>query len=182
MLGCCWLGGRKGNQPVKNMGGWWRWSLVSPDGVAPSLLVSVSASVNLPLHHKVQIPEVLFWQRLTQVVPKKGRKMVVVVVWNILGIPEWIYAKLTWETCLVPRSDEFEGQGQRSPGTKKWHFSALSVACVWFMFGKTSLASSFPWFLRRLLVGWWEAHLACEKSAPLSPTVFWGDPTHPAVT
>jgi len=26
----------------------------SPDGVAPSWLVSVSASVNLPLHHKVQ--------------------------------------------------------------------------------------------------------------------------------
>jgi len=24
---------------------------------------------------------------------------------------------------------------------KKRHFSALSVACVWFMFGKTSLAS-----------------------------------------
>jgi len=24
----CWLGGRKGIQPVKNMGGWWRWALV----------------------------------------------------------------------------------------------------------------------------------------------------------
>jgi len=36
------------------MGGWWRWALVSPDGVAPSQMVSVSASVNLPLHHKVQ--------------------------------------------------------------------------------------------------------------------------------
>ena len=28
--------------------------LVSPDGVTPSRLVGVSASVNLPLHHKVQ--------------------------------------------------------------------------------------------------------------------------------
>ena len=36
------------------MGGWWRWALVSPDGVAPSQMVSVSTSVNLPLHHKVQ--------------------------------------------------------------------------------------------------------------------------------
>jgi len=36
------------------MGGWWRWALVSPDGVAPSQMVSVSATVNLPLHHKVQ--------------------------------------------------------------------------------------------------------------------------------
>jgi len=31
-----------------------RWALVSPDGVAPSRMVSMSASVNLPLHHKVQ--------------------------------------------------------------------------------------------------------------------------------
>jgi len=28
--------------------------MVSPDGVAPSQMVSVSASVNFPLHHKVQ--------------------------------------------------------------------------------------------------------------------------------
>jgi len=36
------------------MGGWLRWALVSPDGVVPSRMVSVSASVNLPLLHKVQ--------------------------------------------------------------------------------------------------------------------------------
>jgi len=28
--------------------------VVNPDGVAPSRMVGVSASVNLPLHHKVQ--------------------------------------------------------------------------------------------------------------------------------
>ena len=38
---------------LHSYGGWW-WALVSPDGVAPSRLVNVSASVNLPLHHKVQ--------------------------------------------------------------------------------------------------------------------------------
>jgi len=60
------------------MGGWWRWALVSLDGVALSRMVGVSASVNLPLHHKVQkfssgagSPG---WSR------KKGRKVVVVVV------------------------------------------------------------------------------------------------------
>jgi len=47
------LGGRKGIRPVKN-GGWWRWALVSLDGVVPSQMVGVSASVNLPLRHKVQ--------------------------------------------------------------------------------------------------------------------------------
>ena len=36
------------------MGGWWRWALVSPDGVARSRMVDLSASVNLPLHRKVQ--------------------------------------------------------------------------------------------------------------------------------
>jgi len=64
------------NLAVNCDGGWWRWALVSPDGVAPSRLVGVSASVNLPLHHKVQkfssgtgSPG---WSR------KKGRKTVVV--------------------------------------------------------------------------------------------------------
>jgi len=51
--------------------------LVSPDGVAPSRMVCVSASVNLLMHHKVQkfsgtgSPG---WSW------KKGRKTVVVVV------------------------------------------------------------------------------------------------------
>jgi len=52
--------------------------MLSPDGVVPSQMVGVSASVNLPLHHKDQrfssgtgSPE---WTR------KKGRKTVVVVV------------------------------------------------------------------------------------------------------
>jgi len=49
-----WLGGRKGIRPVKKMEAWWRWALVSPRGLAPSRMIGVSASVNLPLHHKVQ--------------------------------------------------------------------------------------------------------------------------------
>jgi len=36
------------------MGGLWRLALVSLDGVAPRQMVSVFASVNLPLHRKVQ--------------------------------------------------------------------------------------------------------------------------------
>jgi len=63
---------------VETAGGWWRWSLVSPDGVAPSRMVGVSASLNLPLQHKVQkfssgtgLPE---WSR------KRDRKTVVCVV------------------------------------------------------------------------------------------------------
>jgi len=60
------------------MGRWWSWAQVSLDGVAPSRMVGVSASVNLPLRHKVQkfssgtgLPG---WSR------KKGHKTVVVVV------------------------------------------------------------------------------------------------------
>jgi len=48
------IGWQEGHPACKKMGGWWRWALVSPDGVAPSRMISVSASVNLPLHHKVQ--------------------------------------------------------------------------------------------------------------------------------
>jgi len=55
-----------------------------------------------------------------------------------LGTAERIHAKFTRKVCLFSRSDEFEGQGQRSkpPGTKKMTFSALSSACVLFVFGK----------------------------------------------
>jgi len=51
--------------------------LVSPDGVAPSRMVCVYASVNLLMHHKVQKfsdTGSRGWSR------KKGRKTVVVVV------------------------------------------------------------------------------------------------------
>jgi len=51
-------------------GGGGRWALLSPDGVAPSQMVGESASVGLPLHHKVQ--KFLFWHRLTRGVPEKG--------------------------------------------------------------------------------------------------------------
>ena len=60
------------------LGGWWRWALVSADGVAPSQMVGVSASVNFPVHHKVQrfssgtgSPG---WSQ------KKGHKTVVVII------------------------------------------------------------------------------------------------------
>jgi len=70
------------------MGEWWRWALVSPDGVEPSPMVSVSASINLPLHHKVQKfssgPGSPGWSR------KNGSKMVVVVLYhgevNLVGL------------------------------------------------------------------------------------------------
>jgi len=68
------------------MVGWWRWrwALVSPDGVAPSRVVGVPASVNLPLNHKIQkfssgtgSPG---WSR------KKGHKTVVVVPCVKIGV------------------------------------------------------------------------------------------------
>jgi len=52
--------------------------MVSPDAVAPSRMVSVSASVNLTLHHKVQ--KFSFGTGSSGWSWKKGRKTVVVVV------------------------------------------------------------------------------------------------------
>jgi len=77
-------GWQEGHPACKKMGRWCRWALVSPDGhLAPSQIVCVFASVNLPLHHKVQnfssgtgSP---WWSR------KKGRKMVVVWCGETLG-------------------------------------------------------------------------------------------------
>ena len=43
---------------------------------------------------------------------------------------------------LAQRSLKVKVKGQGRQGQKR-HFSALSVACVWFVFGRTSLTSSF---------------------------------------
>jgi len=55
--------------------------LISPDGVAPSRIVSVSASVNLPLHDKVQ--KFSSGTSLPRWFRKKGHKTVVVVRYNL---------------------------------------------------------------------------------------------------
>jgi len=73
-----------------------------------------------------------------------------VCVRNILGTAKQICTKFTGKMCSVPHSDEFEGQRWRSAGTKM-AFLALSMACVQFMFGKTSLASSLSCLL---FAGW----------------------------
>jgi len=77
----CLVGWQEGHPACKKKWKAWacrRLALFSPDGVAISQMVGVSASVNLPLHHKVQkfssstgSPR---WSRT------KGRKIVVVVV------------------------------------------------------------------------------------------------------
>jgi len=70
------VGWQDGHLACKKMGGWWRWALVSPDGVAPSQMVGVAASVNLPLHHKVQ--KFSSGSGSPGCSRKKGRKLVVV--------------------------------------------------------------------------------------------------------
>ena len=91
----CFDGWAAGGHPAcKKYGGWWRWALVCPDGVAPSRMVGVSASVNLPLHHKVQkfssgtgSPG---WSR------KKGRKTAVCVCSDLClwFLPTQLYVTL----------------------------------------------------------------------------------------
>jgi len=74
------------------MGGWWRWALVSLDRVAPSWMVSVSASVNLPLHHKVQ--KFSSGTGSPGLSRKKGRKTVVVVVCQSKSASQVVYTKV----------------------------------------------------------------------------------------
>ena len=108
------------------MGGWWRWALVSPDGVAPSRMVGVSASVNLPLHHKDQkfssgtgSPG---WSR------KKGRKTVVWWWWafcihvNIVYVLRISSQELRLEDYLANRKGP-----QQCVGTAGFSFGANTV-------------------------------------------------------
>jgi len=85
--------------------GWWRWALVTPDGVAPSQMVGVFASVNLPLHHKVQKfscgTSSPGWSR------KKGRKTVVVVYCGQTA--GWIKMLLSTEVGLGPNDIVLRG-------------------------------------------------------------------------
>jgi len=76
------VGQQAGHPACKKMGGWWRWALVSLDGVAPSQMVCVSTSVNLPLHHKVQ----KFASGTGSPGWKKGHKTVVVVVVELVDM------------------------------------------------------------------------------------------------
>jgi len=66
-----------------------------------------------------------------------------------VGTDEWICSKFTRKTCLVPRSDEFEGQCQRSssPGTTNGIFGFRRPPCGLSLV-KTSLSSCFLCFLR----------------------------------
>jgi len=87
------VGRQEGQMRTVKIWRWWRWSLVSLDGVAPSRMVSVSASVNLALHHKV-----LKFSSGTGSSGwswKKGRKMVVCVC---LPLP-YNASYLSWLRC-----------------------------------------------------------------------------------
>jgi len=87
------------------MGRQWRWALVSPDGVVPSRMVGVSASVNLPLHHKVQ--KFRSGTSSPERSRKNGRKMVVMLLtWELtntktncilLDKKSYSYLQITYE-------------------------------------------------------------------------------------
>jgi len=80
------------------MGGWWRWALVSSDGVVPSQMIGVSASVNLPLHHKVEkFSSGTGSPGLSQ---KKGRKTVVVCGVVLSKVVMFTFCCRQWLHCL----------------------------------------------------------------------------------
>ena len=92
------------------MGGWWRWAVVSPDGVVPSWTVSVSDSVNLPLHHKVQ--KFSSGTGSPRCSRKQGRKSVVVASY----VPHQL-----WANMMSSRKPEVHKVLQCRQGTiKPW--------------------------------------------------------------
>jgi len=119
-----------------------KWALVSPDGVVPSQMICVSASVNLPVHHKVQkFSSGTSSPRWSQ---KKGHKTVVVWCGYIMTVTfylsllscwlhfstlfvqiyEWMneFLSLFWQRIFWDKYDSF------SIGWKK------SLNCSWVFF------------------------------------------------
>jgi len=73
-----WQGcGRKGIW--RKNGGWWRWSLISPDRMAPSRIVSVSTSVIFPCTMDHKSTRFLLAPAHPGSPGERGRKMVVCV-------------------------------------------------------------------------------------------------------
>ena len=106
------------------MGALWRRALVGPDGVAPIRMVGMSASVNLPLHHKVQkfssgtgSPR---WSR------KKGRKMVVCVcVPRLILLRKCKYESKNWslqQTLVTETTRSFHGPYFKTTGWSSTRF------------------------------------------------------------
>jgi len=99
------VGRQEEHSARKKYGGMVEVALVSPDGVVPSRMVSVFASVNLSLHHEVQkfssatgSPR---WSR------KKGHKTVVVWYYTVNQATGYAsqhiwclsQARINWEGC-----------------------------------------------------------------------------------
>jgi len=130
------VGWQEGHPVCKKVRGLWRWALVSPDGEAPSQIVCVSASVNFPLHHKVQKfssgtgSPGLSW--------KKGCKMVVVwcgIDWlNFIGLHSVIckMVKLNNVTHVMHHQDQWQKSNKQYIGSHKsapltWHYTSISI-------------------------------------------------------
>ena len=99
------VGRQKGHPACKEYGdgGGGQWALVNSDGMAPSRMINVSASVNLPLHHKVQRFSSCTgspgWSQ------KKGRKMVVCAL--ILFKISALYKPFTLTYYLIKYIQQF---------------------------------------------------------------------------
>jgi len=90
--------------------------------------------VNNPVLHAVNCRRFCFWRHPS---------VVFLFVYEISpeplnGFETNSHRRRVWS--LARTSLKVKGQGHQG---QKWHFSTLSVACVWFVFGKTSLASSW---------------------------------------
>ena len=180
------VGWQEGHPTCKKMG-WSRWALVSPDGVAPSRMVSVSASVNLSLHHKVQkfssgtgSPR---WSR------KRGRKTDVVVVvvhalnevkpdkteqlscWKI--IVQWFCWDLVhWNKgyWLWPRQKHWRGYRLHAPDLKQsrksWRQSTFALhtilGCAYGVSWLCRMSNTAGNLLEFYKVSWKFSALVCE--------------------
>ena len=126
---------QEGHPACKKVGGWWRWALISPDGVAPSRMVGVSASVNLPLHHKVQ----KFSSLLAPAHPGGPGKRVIKWLWLWCGgcsetepfADKWHRFFAGWMPFISPCQHHHSTEGNSKVLTlaRKDHFPGLQFPC-----------------------------------------------------
>jgi len=133
-------------------------SLFSPDGVAPSRMVGVSASVSLPLHHKVQKfssgTGCAGWSR------KKGRKTVVcsvVCVHLLISSMDHAFVSLnddSHETCIFLYGYNAwywhwrcaTRAASSLPSGVQWWIKDEDEVCGWFLRVGVGAVSSFNAF------------------------------------
>jgi len=141
------------------MGGWWRWALLSPDGVAPSRIVSVSASVNRQVHWKTVYTQKLHFTSNSNLIVIRSKMYsfcMYIVCYNAVV---WVLEKATMKNHSSSFLWVFFG-------TTCLKRSCWKMTIKWFMCVYVWVAVCWAVSWRRYSLSWSPSpsHLCCHYS------------------